>query len=359
LQTGDSKQEPGSRPPCYPKPLKISYTNSVSDLISIIIPNYNGESTIGKCLEAAFSAGYDNFEVIVVDDCSDDNSIEVIKRFPCKLVALKERSGASKARNTGALNSNGKLLFFIDADCIVKEDALSIAAAAYAENGPDVVVGGTYTPMPYDDRFFSIFQSVFVNYSETKNIENPDYIATHAMAIDAATFRKSGGFPESFMPIIEDVEYSHRIRRAGYKLIMNPQLLVQHIFNYSFWRSMKNAFKKSKYWTIYSLNNKDLLADSGTASVELKVNVLSFFLGFLFLLLWLFVQNSLLLYPVPLIFAANIFINRRLIRAFYKTKGVLFAFLATLYYTLLYPLAVGTGGIAGLMKYYLSNKQVF
>lgn len=331
----------------------------MSEFISIIIPNYNGESTIGKCLEAAFSSRYDNFEVIVVDDCSSDNSIEIIKRFPCKLVALKERSGASKARNAGARNSKGKLLFFIDADCIVKEDALSVASAAYAENGPDVVVGGTYTPMSYDNRFFSIFQSVFINYSETKNLENPDYIATHAMAIDAETFRKSGGFPEVFMPIIEDVEYSHRIRREGYKLIMNPELLVQHIFNYTFPRSLKNAFKKSKFWTIYSVNNKDLLADSGTASVELKVNVLSFFLNFLFLLLWIFTQNSLLLYPIPLIFAANIFINRRLIRSFYKTKGLSFAFPATLYYTLLYPVAVGTGGIAGMMKHYLSRKKEF
>jgi len=331
----------------------------VSDLISIVIPNYNGESTIGKCLEAAFSSRYDNFEVVVVDDCSADKSVEIIKRFPCKLVELKERSGASKARNAGARNSRGKLLFFIDSDCIVQEDALSIAAASYAENGPEVVVGGTYTPMPYDDRFFSIFQSVFVNYSETKNLENPDYIATHAMAIDAEAFRKSGGFPEAFMPIIEDVEYSHRIRRDGYRLIMNPRLLVQHIFNYSFSRSMKNAFKKSKYWTIYSLSNKDLFADSGTASVELKVNVLSFFLSFLFLLMWVFTRNSLLLYPVPLIFAANILINRRLILAFYRTKGLLFALLATLYYTLLYPLAVGTGGMAGLLKYYLSRKKVF
>ncbi|VAX33948.1 Glycosyl transferase, family 2 [hydrothermal vent metagenome] len=331
----------------------------MSEFISIIIPNYNGESTIGKCLEAAFSSGYDNFEVIVVDDCSADNSIEIIKRFPCKLVALKERSGASKARNAGARNSKGKLLFFIDADCVVKEDALSVASAAYATNGPDVVVGGTYTPMSYDNRFFSIFQSVFINYSETKNLKNPDYIATHAMAIDAETFRKSGGFPEAFMPIIEDVEYSHRIRREGYKLIMNPDLLVQHIFNYSFSRSMKNAFKKSKFWTIYSINNKDLLVDSGTASVELKVNVLSFFLNIVFLLLWIFTLNSLLLYPVPLIFAVNLFVNRRLIRAFYKTKGLFFAFPATLYYTLLYPLAVGTGAIAGVMKHYLSKKKGF
>ena len=47
--------------------------------ISVIIPNYNGSSTIGRCLEAAFSSEYDNFEVIVTDDYSTDNSVEIIK----------------------------------------------------------------------------------------------------------------------------------------------------------------------------------------------------------------------------------------------------------------------------------------
>ncbi|TAL24620.1 MAG: glycosyltransferase, partial [Nitrospirae bacterium] len=57
-------------------------------LISVIIPNYNGEATIGKCLEAVFSSEYDKFEVVVVDDCSNDNSVEIIKRFPCRLISL-------------------------------------------------------------------------------------------------------------------------------------------------------------------------------------------------------------------------------------------------------------------------------
>ena len=81
--------------------------------ISVIIPNYNGSSTIGRCLEAAFSSEYDNFEVIVTDDCSTDNSIEIIKEFPCKFISLDKHSGASKARNTGAENSSGKILFLL------------------------------------------------------------------------------------------------------------------------------------------------------------------------------------------------------------------------------------------------------
>jgi glycosyltransferase involved in cell wall biosynthesis len=186
--------------------------------ISIVIPSYNKAATIGKCLEAAFSSKYKNFEVIVVDDNSDDNSVEIIKRFPCKLVCLERRAGTSKARNTGAFKSKGDLIFFIDADCILQEDTLSIINKTFSETGPEVVIGGTYTRMPYDKRFCSIFQSVFVNCSETKKLENVDYIAAHAMVIDARTFRKSGGFPEDFFPIIEDVEFTHRLRRAGCKL---------------------------------------------------------------------------------------------------------------------------------------------
>lgn len=325
--------------------------------ISIVISNYNKAETIGKCLEAVFSSRYKNFEVVVVDDHSEDNSIEIIKRFPCKLICLEKHAGASKARNIGALNSNGDIIFFTDADCLLKEDTLSIINRTLSKKtGQDFIIGGTYTRMPYDKDFFSIFQSVFINHSETKNVENPDYIPTHAMIIDAQTFRKSSGFREDFLPILEDVEFSHRLQRAGYRLVMNPEIQIQHIFNFSLFKSLRNAIKKSMYWTMYSLKNKDLLADSGSSSVELKVNVVSYFLNLFFLTLWAFLQKPSFLYPLPLIFVFNSFVSRRLLRAFYETKGVLFTVLAFIYYTMLYPFSVGTGVIAGMVKYLLKNK---
>ncbi|MGE5300034.1 MAG: glycosyltransferase family 2 protein, partial [Acidobacteriota bacterium] len=112
--------------------------------ISVIIPNYNGGRTIGKCLEALFASSYKSFEVVVVDDCSTDSSREIIGRFPCRLIPLGEQSGASRARNIGAQNSGGEVLFFIDADCIVQEDTLSLVDRA-VDGNRGVVVGGTYT----------------------------------------------------------------------------------------------------------------------------------------------------------------------------------------------------------------------
>ncbi len=323
--------------------------------VSIIIPNYQGGTTIGRCLEAVFASTYRNFEVIVVDDCSRDNSIEVIKSFPCRLIRLESHGGAAQARNIGATKSRGDILFFTDSDCILQKNTLSIASRSATLADSSTVIGGTYTRIPFDSSFFSQFQSIFINYSETRDVEHPDYIATHALLINARGFRKSGGFSETFLPIIEDVEFSHRLREDGYRLVMNPAIQVQHIFNFSLYRSLRNAIRKSMYWTMYSIKNSDVFVDSGTASIGLKTNVAAWLSIAVFLLAFLFTGNNIFILTVPLILAINLFLNKGLLAAFYNAKGFLFALAATSYYLLLYPIAVGIGALAGIARFFTTG----
>ena len=323
--------------------------------ISVVIPNYNGSKTIGQCLDAVLSSKYECFEVIVVDDASSDGSVDIISKFPCRLIRLEKHAGASKARNTGAEESSGEIIFFIDADCIVSEDTLSLVHKAITAQ-KDTVIGGSYTPLPYDSNFFSVFQSVFINYFELKRKE-PDYIATHSMAIEKTIFKINSGFPEKFLPIMEDVEFSHRLRRSGYKLLMAPEILVRHIFNFTLRKSLRNAFRKSRYWVMYSLGNRDIFKDSGTASQELKINVLSYSLIMLFLLFYSSLASRIFL-VLPLITACfNLYINKNLLRAFYRAKGAFFVIPASLYYTIIYPLAVGAGSFIGMIQYYRNSGQ--
>ena len=310
---------------------------------------------IGRCLEAVFLSNYPEFQVIVVDDCSTDNSVEIIRRFPCELVKLERHSGASSARNAGAEKSSGEILFFIDSDCLVLENTLSLAVETIAGK-KHRVVGGTYTWAPADDHFFSFFQSVFIHYSETKN-EEPDYIASHAMAIHRSLFETSGGFPEDFLPILEDVEFSHRLRRSGCVLMMNPDILVRHIFDFTLTKSLRNAFRKAKFWTIYSMANKDLMNDSGTASRELKINGASFLASAALLPLFLFSGKEIFLSLLFVTAFFNILLSRGLIKAFYRARGFAFACVATIYYVTLYPLAAGTGALAGIMRYKCSGSK--
>jgi len=172
------------------------------------------------------------------------------------------------------------------------------------------------------------------------------------MIIQAEIFKKSGGFNEDFMPILEDVEFSHRLKNMGYRLCMHPEILVQHIFNFTLIKSLRNGIRKTKYWSIYSLNNRDLFSDSGTASQEFKFNVLSCFANFGFLFLGLLLSTWFFIIPILLLYGTNLYLNRRLIRAFYTSIGLYFAISAVLYYTFLYPFAVGIGAFSGIFSHH-------
>ncbi|MDH5392576.1 MAG: glycosyltransferase [Gammaproteobacteria bacterium] len=317
-------------------------------LISIIIPNYNGEATLDACLAAVTSLKDHHYELIVVDDGSDDHSVAIIKRYRCKLVESAEHLGAAHARNIGAQYARGEYIFFTDADCIMQQKTLTQIRASLSQSCSRAIIGGTYSVQPYDRSFFSRFQSVFINYFETKHRHRADYIASHAMLIKTELFRSSGGFDEEQWPILEDVEFSHRCRSAGTALVMQPAIQVQHIFNYSLLDSCRNAMRKTRYWVQYSLKNQDLLADSGTASVELKFNVCIFFSCLLLLLLYGLTHDyALLLVIVISLCGVNVYLNARLLKAFYDAGGVIFALAASAYYLLCYPLPVALGAFAG------------
>ncbi len=323
--------------------------------LSIIIPNYNGSRTIGLCLSAVFAHHAPDVEVIVVDDCSLDNSRDIIRKHPCKLLQLEKHSGASAARNAGASCSAGEYLFFIDADCLIKDDTLERVRKNIAYHTPDTVIGGTYTPVPHDPGFFDLFQSVFVNYSETRNTDNPDYIAAHALVIHAAAFRKIGGFAEDFLPILEDVEFCHRLRRAGYRLIIDPALQVRHVFNFTLMRSLRNAVIKTSYWIQYSLTNRDLYADSGTASWEMKANGIAWLLAVLLACLSITTGSAAWLIAIPFFWGTNIAMSSGLLRAFARTGGQGFALAAAIYYMILYPAAIWLGTIKGVTRFLLQK----
>jgi len=325
--------------------------------ISIVIPNRNGSATLDECLRAAFASCYSPFEVVVVDDCSTDDSTAIARCFPCTLVALDKHVGAAAARNIGAQHSKGEIIFFTDADCLLQKDALAIAEQTLAAKGPRHIIGGTYTARPWDPGFFSTFQSAFIHYSETKGHDRPDYIATHALAMSADAFRRSGGFSESFLPIIEDVELSHRLRRQGFTLYLNPAILVQHIFNFDWRQSLRNAIRKARYWTIYSIANRDLLADSGTASVELKASAAAWLLTCLLAGVSFFRQELLPMLLAVSVQGANLFFSRRLALVFFRTGGLFFGCSACLYYSLIYPAAVGIGAARGAFFYRRSISQ--
>ena len=98
--------------------------------VSIIIPTYNSEKYIGKCLDSIFSQTHEDLEAILVDDCSRDRSYQIMKKYEeqeprrLKLIQNPENKGAGASRNVGLSYANGKYVGFVDSDDYISLDAV-------------------------------------------------------------------------------------------------------------------------------------------------------------------------------------------------------------------------------------------
>lgn len=110
-------------------------------LISVIVPVYNAEKTIKKCLEQLTNQTYTNTEVIVIDDGSTDKSASICEEFNVTLLS-QPHLGAGVARNLGIKNSSGKYLFFADADDYLESNALSCMVSSMENSNTDLLVFG-------------------------------------------------------------------------------------------------------------------------------------------------------------------------------------------------------------------------
>ena len=112
----------------------------MEELVSIIMPNYNGGRFLPETLESVLSQTYKNWELLIVDDCSTDGSRELIGSYAEKddrirPVFLEENSGAAQARNVALLAAKGKWIAFLDSDDLWLPEKLEKQIAFMTENG--------------------------------------------------------------------------------------------------------------------------------------------------------------------------------------------------------------------------------
>lgn len=123
---------------------------------TIGIPVYNVEKYVGKCLDSVVTQGFDDFEIIVVDDGSPDNSIDIIKEYAQRDSRIKiirrKNCGVSAARNTIITAAKGRYLFFLDSDDFMLEDVLQKAYDAIVQNEYPHVLNTGYLKTMGDKR---------------------------------------------------------------------------------------------------------------------------------------------------------------------------------------------------------------
>jgi glycosyltransferase involved in cell wall biosynthesis len=208
---------------------------SKKPLVSIVIPTYNSEKTLAKCLESIKNQTYKNIEVIVVDKFSKDRTVEITKSFGAKVFRLNvERS---KAKNFGVNKAKGRYICFIDSDMELTSKVIESCVVCMES---DERIGGVIIPEK------SIGNSFWV---KVRNFERSFYSET---LIESARFfrkilvKKVNGFDEDLI-FFEESTLPQKIEKLGFEVRerINAEIL-HHEENFSLWKWLNKKFYYGK-----------------------------------------------------------------------------------------------------------------
>ena len=213
--------------------------------ISVIVCTYNGSRTLRECLNRLQKLIYPDYEIIVVDDGSRDNSAAIAREFGVRLVSTLN-CGLSAARNTGLAAATGEIVVYIDDDAYPDADWLTYLAATFRTTH-HAAVGGPNIAPPGDG---SIAECVVNAPGGPVHVLLSDTEAEHIPGCNMA-FRKSrleaiGGFDTQFLTAGDDVDVCWRIQQRGWTIGFSPAAVVWHHRRNSvraYWRQQRGYGK--------------------------------------------------------------------------------------------------------------------
>ena len=306
------------------------YNNAPS--VTVIVPVWNGEQTIQSLLESLQKLDYDRnkVEVIVVDGNSTDKTREIVKEYPVKLV-VEEKKGLNLARNVGIKCSNGEIIAFTDADCIVPNNWIMKIVDNFKDSKVSCVGGSAKS---LDTNFVSQYADnsivrLMPLFTKREELESVKPFFRHPAGCNMAFRRKVaeevGYFDENIQYGFDEVEFADRICRAGYKMVLDPEVVVWHKHRSTLGELLKQNFQYGKGCGLVLKHNKlndavsrwSFLGITGFISWLLIVGTLTFLLltsnsSILFWLLFGFTGLPLLI--LATVYAYRALQNKKLIR---------------------------------------------
>lgn len=179
--------------------------------ISVVIPVFNDSENLRHCLEALRKSTTRDFEVIVIDDGSADDSARIATEAGAVVFRTERQMGPAAARNLGARSAAAPLLFFMDADVCAHADTLDCAVRELSAHPEVAAVIGSYDASPSDDRFISQYKNLFHRFVHQTARREAGTFWTGCGAIRREVFVATGGFDTTFK---RPVDRRHRTRRS-------------------------------------------------------------------------------------------------------------------------------------------------
>ena len=256
-------------------------------MISVVIPVYNEERYLGSCLNALIEQILPPDEIIVVDDGSTDNSLQIANKYPVRVISQKHH-GPAAARNIGIQNANGEIILFTDADCRPTVNWVQEMVQPFLD-ATIVGVKGVYATNQQNIVARIIQYEFEERYDMMSRLTRIDFVDTYSAAFRADVLRQVGGFDRAFPHANnEDVDLSYRLARLGNKMVFNRNAVVFH-HHVERWGDYINLKIKRAYWRmiVYRLHPSKIFKDTYTPQL-LKLQVVFAALTPMLLILGLF-----------------------------------------------------------------------
>ena len=265
-----------------------------------------------------YNSTYRDFECLVADDCSWDESPEIAAEKGARVVSIAERRGPAYARNLAAKSAQGEILLFIDADVCLRPDTLQRIAKAFGDDPKLDALIGSYDDDPAASNFVSQYKNLMHCFVHQQGKRRASTFWTGCGAIKRSVFAGSGGFDESYVrPSTEDIELGARLIRAGHKIELEPSLTVQHLKHWTFPELLESDIRdRAIPWTLLMLRERHIPNDLNVQWSQ-RISVALAYVG---------LSAVLVYWPASLVLAVVVFaINHRFYRFLGRRRGVLFA----------------------------------
>lgn len=196
--------------------------------ISVVVCSYNGGTTLRECLSSLMRLDYPDYEVLLVDDGSTDDTPEIAADFPQVICVRQENRGLSAARNVGASHADGEIVAYTDSDCVADEHWLRYLVLAMHDQNVEAIGGPNITP--YSDGM--VARCVAASPGNPSHVMLDDHYAEHVPGCNFAVRRdvllKLGGFDAQFRTAGDDVDLCWRLLDAGMNIGYAASAMVWH-----------------------------------------------------------------------------------------------------------------------------------